>query len=528
MIPHKVLAEDTVILIPDGRFLRIYLQFFEEILENHSWIRSQNCLSLILLESAAEIMNHRHTSPSELFSNGTEQLESTCVNERKRILKLLEKYNCDSGNNEVNVFPFADLSLRGDDDDDFDIFGYDHMAIHDRSRCALLRAAHFISKMGRQGKPKIIILSEDNQLHYSKKDSKKSESILVGPILNYDSFVSFLISECSDIREKLESDLLVQHWTAIQNKCNEEYTSRNKANDSTGIFQETDRYGHFDYFSEGKLQKGNFFKSVLKVTDANPTEAYCAIHTPNGDRIEYYLNKNYGHFNRAIHNDDIFIEPLPQEQWQQPVGKRRLVHVDNLDDANNKPEPESSYQNPVPTARVVGVSNEKYQRRKFVATMLTSTTNISPRDENNVLVIPMDMKIPCIRLNTRIDRERIKNKRLLIEIDYWNVGSNFPCGHVVKILGEVGDLNAEVDCLLRENSIDLAPFSANALACLPSVAGRSSWNIEDEEIRKRRDLRDRRIFSVDPIGCQDIDDAMHAKGKLAPCICDLITFHTPD
>lgn len=55
-------------------------------------------------------------------------------------------------------------------------------------------------------------------------------------------------------------------------------------------------------------------------------------------------------------------------------------------------------------------------------------------------------------------------------------------------------------------------FSPNALSCLPSVID-GRWNIPEEEIEKRRDLRNSIIFSVDPPGCQDIDDAMHAKSK---------------
>jgi exoribonuclease R len=40
----------------------------------------------------------------------------------------------------------------------------------------------------------------------------------------------------------------------------------------------------------------------------------------------------------------------------------------------------------------------------------------------------------------------------------------------------------------------------------------TGWEIDREEISKRLDLRKScRIFSVDPVGCQDIDDAMHAR-----------------
>jgi len=65
---------------------------------------------------------------------------------------------------------------------------------------------------------------------------------------------------------------------------------------------------------------------------------------------------------------------------------------------------------------------------------------------------------------------------------------------------------------LYEHEIQLEPFSAKALACLPLEGPK--WTIPSSEVEKRRDLRSsHRIFSVDPPGCQDIDDTMHAKGK---------------
>lgn len=36
----------------------------------------------------------------------------------------------------------------------------------------------------------------------------------------------------------------------------------------------------------------------------------------------------------------------------------------------------------------------------------------------------------------------------------------------------------------------------------------SRWKIPDEEIAKRRDLRESRIFTIDPTGARDLDDAL--------------------
>lgn len=37
------------------------------------------------------------------------------------------------------------------------------------------------------------------------------------------------------------------------------------------------------------------------------------------------------------------------------------------------------------------------------------------------------------------------------------------------------------------------------------------WKIPTEELSKRRDFRDARIFTIDPPNAKDLDDALHVK-----------------
>jgi DIS3-like exonuclease 1 len=134
-------------------------------------------------------------------------------------------------------------------------------------------------------------------------------------------------------------------------------------------------------------------------------------------------------------------------------------------------------------------------------------------DESACIVVPMDIRIPKIRIRTNTWR-RFVGTRLLVQIDGWEIGNNFPAGHCVDIIGPVADLETEIQCLLIENQLHLEPFSPAALACLPLQG--NYWTVPQEEIDRRLDLRStHRIFSVDPNGCQDIDDTMHARGKSA-------------
>jgi hypothetical protein len=63
----------------------------------------------------------------------------------------------------------------------------------------------------------------------------------------------------------------------------------------------------------------------------------------------------------------------------------------------------------------------------------------------------------------------------------------------------------------------MRPFSPAALACLPTRGSDGAWVADGQDSAAasvgppRRDLRDLLIFSVDPPGCQDIDDALSAR-----------------
>jgi exoribonuclease R len=121
----------------------------------------------------------------------------------------------------------------------------------------------------------------------------------------------------------------------------------------------------------------------------------------------------------------------------------------------------------------------------------------------------MDVRIPKIRIRTRA-WQKFLNVRLKVEIDGWDAGSKYPSGHCVDILGPVGDLEAEISALLLENQVLLDPFSVAAKSCLPAIG--EKWQVSEADVQQRKDLREsRRVFSVDPPGCQDIDDTMHAE-----------------
>lgn len=70
---------------------------------------------------------------------------------------------------------------------------------------------------------------------------------------------------------------------------------------------------------------------------------------------------------------------------------------------------------------------------------------------------------------------------------------------------------------LYEKGTDLPPSSSVSPPPPPTLLCSrwqdSGWRVQEADVAGRRDLRRERAMSVDPPGCQDIDDAMHVTRK---------------
>jgi DIS3-like exonuclease 1 len=66
--------------------------------------------------------------------------------------------------------------------------------------------------------------------------------------------------------------------------------------------------------------------------------------------------------------------------------------------------------------------------------------------------------------------------------------------------------------ILVENGISTRPFSDGQLKELPLNTAEKPWVMTQEEISQRRDLRlSHLIFSIDPKGCEDVDDTLSVR-----------------
>eukprot|EP00953_Heterococcus_sp_UTEX-ZZ885_P041541 21189-Heterococcus_DN1.PRE.1 len=174
-------------------------------------------------------------------------------------------------------------------------------------------------------------------------------------------------------------------------------------------------------------------------------------------------------------------------------------------------------------------------------------------EDSSVLFKPLDGRAPALLVNMRLlPRQYVDNPAeyklglFAATIDkYWPANSKMPRAQNVVYLGQGGDITAETRALLMANNVNHGDFSQEVLKSLapllPAKASKQSksradtaWTIPEEEIAKRKDLRDYRIFTIDPPTAKDLDDAMHVTLlddgtiEIGVHIADVSYFVTPD
>ncbi|GAA5882413.1 hypothetical protein JCM1840_000408 [Sporobolomyces johnsonii] len=274
----------------------------------------------------------------------------------------------------------------------------------------------------------------------------------------------------------------------------------------------------------GKLLQGHFNPSQYNFREAT-------VNVPGRDKP--VLLAGLESMNRAVAGDLVVVELLPESEWKA-IGEEVVDSDSKQDDPDALPVTEPAATTPStppvsatphlpaappretqPTGRVVGILRRAF--RPYVCTLDLSSlppSALTSTSSTTILASPVSRQIPRIRLLTR-QAAFLASQKFLVAIDRWGVSSRYPEGHFVRVLGEVGSKEGEVESLLEEWEVPYRPFSSAILKCLPEQG--EGWVVPDKEDdpegiwRGREDMRGEIVCSIDPPGCQDIDDALHAK-----------------
>ncbi len=112
--------------------------------------------------------------------------------------------------------------------------------------------------------------------------------------------------------------------------------------------------------------------------------------------------------------------------------------------------------------------------------------------------IKTDFFIPSDNIGEANDGDKV-----LVELLDWKKQDLSPIGKIVKVFGEPGDHQTELDSIIAKNEITI-DFSQEVKAYTELI----SEKIDNKEIKQRRDFREITTFTIDPIDAKDFDDAL--------------------
>ena len=92
-----------------------------------------------------------------------------------------------------------------------------------------------------------------------------------------------------------------------------------------------------------------------------------------------------------------------------------------------------------------------------------------------------------------------KNMYCVISFKDWTIKDKYPNGQIDKYIGETGLLKSEYDYILCQYNLDHKSWK---LKNLKTKINNDKTEMENEKV-------DYNVLSIDPLGCEDIDDAFH-------------------
>ena len=180
--------------------------------------------------------------------------------------------------------------------------------------------------------------------------------------------------------------------------------------------------------------------------------------------------------------DDTTVDKIPIEGYDK-IGK--LFHGDLVCFKDNNLFGISSV---IQSKKICGVL-EYYSKTKYPS---------NKKGVERFKFIPFSKYYPNFIVSSKCKSKYKKNIIVVIKYLSWN--DTLPYGEIVKILGEVDNLDSIYESVLYTNEL---------IVDKRKIDNRIFKNLEELSITNVNDIRDKKVISVDPVGTKDIDDAFH-------------------
>ncbi len=254
------------------------------------------------------------------------------------------------------------------------------------------------------------------------------------------------------------------------------------------------------------LNSGKALKGTLHTSSYNPMEGVVLTGLEGSGELNSIQIVGRSAMNRAIHGDSVAVVLLSKDEKEDSFEQTHINETTGEVMAEIIPDEADAAVANRPKGRIISILNRKW---KAYCGSIDRRGIRSDAPVQHVLFCPMDRKIPRIRIRTR-QAEQLATQRILVAVDGWSKTSAYPHGHLVRQLGPTGDRATETEAILLEYDVGHADWTPQVLSCLPELGDK--WICEtDPSISERADLRHLDVCSIDPPGCTDIDDALHAR-----------------
>ena len=148
-------------------------------------------------------------------------------------------------------------------------------------------------------------------------------------------------------------------------------------------------------------------------------------------------------------------------------------------------------------------------------------------DKKNKIILKSGGRTVECKLKNNYELSKIKGKRFTIAIEKWDTKELKPTVEIKEVLGDIGEINAEIKNIIIENKI-VNIFPKKVLKELKSIKEKK------ENKEKREDYTKPLTFTIDPDNAKDFDDALSFKildnnvFEIGVHIADVSSYVKPD
>lgn len=183
----------------------------------------------------------------------------------------------------------------------------------------------------------------------------------------------------------------------------------------------------------------------------------------------------------------------------------------------------------------ISLTGEKIKNRiqgkvnKIIKRAKTEFVGVVDQHDGKTFVIPDDKRL-YIDIFLTNEPKITKGNKVLVEIIDWN--SAIPEGKLIKIIGQKGENNAEMESIVLEKGFRIE-FPPEVTQEAEDIKKKYKSHFETE-IKNRRDMRGVTTMTIDPVDAKDFDDAISFedlgdnKYEIGVHIADVSYFVTPE